>query len=67
MKKNVKNYNHNFKIYKKYTIEETKTHIDNNNLPNQDLYSESDKYDSLKRCTVLFDLIKRDGCNGKTK
>ena len=55
------NFNHNYEIYKKYTIDEIYSNLNQNILPDKILYNEKDYKDSLKRCKILKDLITRDG------
>lgn len=54
-------YNHGYDIYKVYTIENIFETLKNNQIPDEIIYHEKDYKDSLKRATIIKDLINRDG------
>lgn len=54
-------YNHNYIIYKEFSIEEIEKCIKNDFLPDEIIYHKNDYKDSLKRMKILNDLIKKDG------
>lgn len=58
-------YNHGYEIYKKYTAEEVYESIKNNTIPDKIIFHEKDFKDSLKRISILKELIDRDGKNCK--
>ncbi|MFA5585634.1 MAG: HNH endonuclease [Saccharofermentanales bacterium] len=59
------NINHNYIIYKKYSIEEIFENLNNNSLPDELLYHNKDRDDSLYRAKIIRELIKRDGLECK--
>lgn len=54
-------YNHNYKIFKKYSIEEVFSLIKEDIIPDRIVYHEKDFKDSLKRANIINQLINRDG------
>lgn len=59
------NINHNYDIYKKYNIEDVFDSLDNNLLPDEIIYHNRDKEDSLYRAKIIKELINRDGLECK--
>lgn len=57
----VKRYNHNYTIYKTYSIEEIFKYLEKDTLPDKLIFHEKDYKDSLRRMKILYELIKRDG------
>lgn len=54
-------YNHGYLIFKKYSIEEIFNSLSNNTIPDKVLYHPKDYADSLRRASILKDLILKDG------
>ena len=55
------NFNHNYKIYKKYSIEEVFKLLEDNKIPDSIVFHPKDYKDSLKRAEIIKQLILRDG------
>lgn len=59
---NKKRYNHGYNIYKKYDITDIFNSIESENqIPDKIIYNSKDYDDSLKRATIMKQLIERDG------
>jgi CDP-glycerol glycerophosphotransferase (TagB/SpsB family) len=56
-----RNNNHGYKMYKTYTIQEIFDLLKENKIPDELVYHVKDMTDSLKRATIIKNLIDRDG------
>jgi HNH endonuclease len=53
--------NHNYEIYKKYNIDTIFEYLENKELPDKVIYGTLDYIDSIERCTIIKNLLDRDG------
>lgn len=53
--------NHNYKLYKNYTINKIFDYINKNELPDKDIYHKLDYIDSFERIIIIKELLDRDG------